>query len=76
MTIKMNDDAHDMALTALLSVARDVAPDVPEELITTIYALQSRHQFDDDPDVRVEAMRRLIEEAAAKTPVGGRASAG
>jgi hypothetical protein len=72
----MSEDAHDLALTALLSVARDLAPQVPEELIRKIYAIQSRHQFDDDPAIRVEEMRRLIEEAAEKAPTDGKGTPG
>lgn len=61
----MTDEAHDMALAALLAVARDIAPGLPEILIRTVYSIESRHQFNRDRDVPLEEIRALIDDHAA-----------
>jgi hypothetical protein len=64
----MTDEAHDMALAALLTSAREVAPDLPEELIRKIYVIQSRHQFNRDRVSPLEEMRHLVEDHVAAAP--------
>jgi len=64
----MTDEAHDMALAALLTASRAIAPELPEDLVRTIYAIQSRHQFNKDRDVPLEEMRRLIDDHVASAP--------
>jgi hypothetical protein len=64
----MTDEAHDMALAALIASASAVAADLPAELIRKIYAIQRRHQFNRDRAEPVEEMRRLIEEHVASLP--------
>ena len=58
----MTEDSSDMALAALLAVAREVAPDLPEDLLRKTYAIQRAHQFDHDRTVSLQAMQRLVEE--------------
>ncbi len=64
----MTDEAHDMALAALLTASREIAPELPEDLVRTTYAIQSRHQFNKDRDVPLEEMRRLIDDHVASSP--------
>lgn len=55
-------DASDMGLETLLSVARDVAPEIPEDLIRKVFTLQRVHQFDTERDVSLQEFQRIIDE--------------
>lgn len=60
----MNDDSdvEDLALLTLLRVAPEVAPDIPESLLKSLFAVQRRHQFDSDRSASLQVMQRLLEE--------------
>ncbi|KAB8054769.1 hypothetical protein GCN78_03625 [Janthinobacterium rivuli] len=55
-------DSNDMALSTLLSVAKEIGSDLPEELLRKVFALQRLHQFDVDRDVSMQELQRLIED--------------
>jgi len=55
-------EANDMGLDTLLSVAREVAPELPEHLLRRVFALQRTHQFDTDRDASVLELQRAVEE--------------
>ena len=55
-------DTNDMALTTLLSVAKEIGSELPEELLRKVFALQRVHQFDVDRDVSMQELQRLIED--------------
>lgn len=59
MTIE-ND--QDMALTALLSAAKDVETRLPESFITASYAIQRRHQFNHDQTISLHDLEKLVED--------------
>jgi len=52
---------EDIALTTLMAVAREVAPDFPEDVVHGLYALQKRHQFDSDRSGSIQEMQRFLE---------------
>lgn len=59
----MTEPELDMALAALLTTAKSVAPDLPEDLLRKAFAIQKRHQFD-RPDHRADSvseMQALVE---------------
>lgn len=55
-------DSNDMALNTLLSVAKEIGSELPEELLRKVFALQRVHQFDVDRDVSMQELQRLIED--------------
>lgn len=61
-------EAPDMALTTLLSVAKNLNLALPDKLIKTAYVIQRRHQFDRDPEASYQDMKRLVNEYAQSTP--------
>jgi len=60
----MSDNQADMGLSVLLATAREVSPELPEDLVRRAYAIQRAHQFDHDRTVSHQQMLRLIEEYA------------
>ena len=60
----INSDQPDLALQALLIVAKEVDSGLPEDLILKAYAIQRRHQFDreGERDVSLQETQRLVEE--------------
>ena len=56
----MSDE--DLAFETLQSVRAAVAADLPEELLSACYAIQKKHQFDQDRSASARAMERLIDE--------------
>lgn len=67
-------EGDDLALSTLLSVRAEIAPDLDEELLKKAYAIQRRHQFSDDHAQSSSAMERLIDEAVqAQQPDGDQA---
>lgn len=65
------EDANDMALSTLLSVAREVSPELPEDLLRKIFSLQRLHQFDADRDASLQELQRLLDEHVEKLSAGG-----
>ena len=54
----------DMALMALIAVAKVEAPDLPEDLVHMAFAIEKRHQFDsgEQSNASVQDMQTLIDE--------------
>ncbi|WP_414899727.1 DNA modification system-associated small protein [Sphingomonas flavalba] len=65
---KMNEE--DLALQTLLAARAEVAPDVDESLLRACYAIQRRHQFNNDRTQSSVAMERLIDELVDATVQG------
>ena len=61
---RMSDETDDMGLAALLDTAREVSPDLSEDLLRRAYAIQRAHQFDRERTISVQQTQRLIEEFA------------
>lgn len=58
MTVEGHED---MAWKALEVTAKEVAPDIPVELLRKAYEIQKRFQFSTDRSESVQLMERLIE---------------
>ena len=58
----MTQNSEDPAVETLVAVRTEVAPDLDEQLVRSCYAIQKKHQFDQDRSQSVQAMDRLIEE--------------
>ena len=58
----MTQNSDDPAIETLIAVRAEVSPDLDEQLIRRCYAIQKKHQFDDDRSASLQAMDRLIEE--------------
>ena len=56
----MSDE--DLAFETLQSVRAALASDLPEELVSACYAIQKKHQFEQDRSSSAKAMERLIDE--------------
>lgn len=69
----MSDITHDMALDALLEARRTEAPEIPEQLVRDVYAIQRRYQFDHDSERApcVQELQKLIEQYATPHTHGG-----
>jgi len=54
---------EDFALTAFLKSAEINAPDLPRDLLVSIYSIQKRHQYDDEKDrsVPTREMQKIVE---------------
>ena len=57
-----NESDQDMALAALLAAARDVDTLLPDSVIKASYAIQRRHQFNQDHTVSFHDLVRLVED--------------
>jgi len=55
-------EVNNMALETLLSAARDVAPEIPEDLLRRVFALQKTHQFDAERGVSLQELQRLLDD--------------
>ncbi len=55
-------ETNNMALETLLSAARDVAPEIPEDLLRGVYALQKIHQFDAERDISLQELQRVLDD--------------
>lgn len=53
---------EDIALNTLLAVLKERYPDLPVDLVTRLYGLQKRFQFESDRTSSVQALRRVLEE--------------
>ena len=54
---------EDFALSAFLESAVLHAPDLPRDLLLSIYAIQKRHQYDDEKDrsMSTREMQKIVE---------------
>ena len=62
------DIDDDLALQTLLAVRAEVAPDLNEMILRRCYAIQKKHQFNDDRAQSAAAMERLIDEFLTTLP--------
>lgn len=53
---------EDIALNTLLLVAKERYPDLSVDLVTRLYGLQKRFQFDSDRTSSIQALQRVLEE--------------
>lgn len=53
---------EDIALNTLLVVAKERYPDLSVDLLTRLYGLQKRFQFDSDRTPSIQALQRVLEE--------------
>lgn len=53
---------EDIALNTLLAVAKERYPDISVDLVTRLYGLQKRFQFDSDRTSSIQALQRVLEE--------------
>lgn len=53
---------EDIALNTLLVVAKEHYPDLSVDLVTRLYGLQKRFQFDSDRTSSIQALQRVLEE--------------
>lgn len=53
---------EDIALNTLLAVAKERYPDLSVDLVTRLYGLQKRFQFDSDRTSSIQALQRVLEE--------------
>lgn len=59
----MTTDTHqDLALTALLAAAKEVETELPETFIKASYAIQRRHQFNQDQTVSLHDLEKLVDD--------------
>lgn len=63
-------ESDDLALQTLLAVRAELAPGVDEDLLRACYAVQRRHQFNNDRAQSSVAMERLIDEAVDASTQG------
>jgi len=63
MRRKMMPENEDFALTAFLESAALHAPDLPKDILLSIYEVQKRHQYDDEKDrsVPTREMQKIVE---------------
>lgn len=60
-------DADDMVLETLLSVGRELCPDLPDSLLRRVFELQRVHQFDSDRAASLAELQHAVEEFVAQT---------
>ena len=53
---------QDLALSALLSAAKGIETELPESFIKASYAIQRRHQFNQDQTVSLHDLEKLVED--------------
>ena len=56
------DSDQDLALTALLAATKDVETSLPESFIKASYAIQRRHQFNQDQTASLHDLEKLVED--------------
>ena len=56
------ENDQDMALAALLAASADVEASLPERFITASYAIQRRHQFNQDQTASLHDLEKLVED--------------
>ncbi len=54
----------DMGLIALLKAAKEIAPELSEELISNTYKIEKEHQFDKDDqrEISVKLIQKIIDD--------------
>ena len=60
------ENEQDLALTALLGAANDLEMSLPESFIKASYAIQRRHQFNQDPTISLDDLEKLVEDYLGK----------
>lgn len=60
-----SNSGDDLAKQTLLATRDEVAPDLDEQILQSCYAIQRRHQFNEDRSQSSTAMERLIDQAVA-----------
>lgn len=65
------EEAKDLAFQTLLDVGQRTAPEVPQDLLRTIYQLQKNYQFDDSRDAAITAIQRVLDEHVDSLPIEG-----
>ena len=58
----MINTSKDMALEALLNAAHQEAPNIPSELIKTMYQVEKFYQFNPEDKSAIDALQKLIDE--------------
>jgi len=63
----------DMALEALLKAAKEVAPEILDSLVTSIYKIEKDHQFDkaDQRETAVKLIQKIIDDELELRGIGG-----
>jgi hypothetical protein len=56
------DNDQDLALTALLAAAKDIETSLPESFVKASYAIQRRHQFNQDQTISLHDLEKLVED--------------
>lgn len=64
------EQADDLALRTLLSVSREIAPELPEDLLRRAFALQRANQFEADRDLSLQALQRLLDDFVGQSVKG------
>jgi hypothetical protein len=57
-----SDNSQDLGLSTLLQVRNELGLSLPDELVKEIYAIQKKHQFEQDRTLSHQATERLIDE--------------
>ena len=57
----ITENEQDLALAALLGAAKDLEISLPESFIKASYAIQRRHQFNQDPTISLDDLEKLVE---------------
>ena len=60
------DSDQEMALAALLAASKDVEATLPQSFIAATYAIQRRHQFNQDFTASLHDLERLVEDHLAQ----------
>jgi hypothetical protein len=58
----MIDITKDIAIKSLLSSAKEIAPDLSEDLLVQLFLIEKHHQFNRDEESRYKAVKNLIEQ--------------
>ena len=56
------ENEQDLALDALLAAAKDIEMSLPESFIKASYAIQRRHQFNQDQTISLHDLEKLVED--------------
>lgn len=62
-----------MALEALMKAAKEVAPEILDSLVTSIYQIEKDHQFDkaDQRETAVKLIQKIIDDELELRGIGG-----
>lgn len=56
------ENDQDLALAALLAASTEVEASLPESFISASYAIQRRHQFNQDQTISLHDLEKLVED--------------